>query len=286
MAYNNGKPKFNEFLTPIGLLVHCYHQTPQVKENERTKQPVLDKNGNPEAEYKVTLAWPRSFMDTELIPFRKLAYQTQCEAWPESMAPGAWFTLETFLRDGDNPQHNTKGKEYLRGKVYLNFKTKAEASRHPQTGQVTYSGAPGLVDEYKNDMLPCDVFAGCEARVSGIMFGTEYSGKNFISVRLNNIQRAKTGERIGGGGKPDAKSQFDPLVQGGPLGLAGGLPGAGGGFGAPAGGFAPQQPPAGGFGAPQGQQFAPAGGFAPQQPLFVGQQPLYDAFGRPLQRQF
>jgi hypothetical protein len=43
------------------------------------------------------------------------------------------------------------------------------------------------------------------------MFGTEYSGRNFISIRLNNIQKAADGERMGGGGKPDAKKQFDPL---------------------------------------------------------------------------
>jgi hypothetical protein len=54
------------------------------------------------------------------------------------------------------------------------------------------------------------------------MFGTEYSGRNFISVRLNNIQKAADGERLGGGGRPDAKKQFDPLTPA----LA-----AGGGFG-------------------------------------------------------
>jgi hypothetical protein len=42
------------------------------------------------------------------------------------------------------------------------------------------------------------------------MFGTEYSGKKFISVRLNNVQKARDGEKLAGG-RPDAKSQFDPL---------------------------------------------------------------------------
>jgi hypothetical protein len=50
------------------------------------------------------------------------------------------------------------------------------------------------------------------------MFGTEYSGRNFISIRLNNIQKAADGERMGGGGKPDAKKQFDPLQAAGGFG--------------------------------------------------------------------
>lgn len=213
----NNKPIFNEFITPIGKVVHCYHDKPQLEVTEKTNLPVLDENGIQKANFKVTLWWPKSQLDTSLIPLRTLAGKTRDEAWPGS-ATDNWFRLEPFLRDGDNPEHNTMKKEYLMGGVYMNFKTKASANRLP-TGQVLYSGAPGLVDEYNNDLLPIDMYAGCEARVSGIMFGTEYSGRNFISVRLNNIQRppipaSGPWERMGGGGKPDPRKQFDPLASG------------------------------------------------------------------------
>lgn len=214
-----GKPIFNEFQTPIGKVVHCYHDKPQLQQTDsQPPRPIMDEDGIQKADFKVTLAWPKSFKDTELIPLRKLAAQTVREAWGEQAMQDAWLNLQPFLRDGDNPEHNTKRKEYLFGMVYLNFKSKATPTRHPD-GRVTYSGAPGLIGPYNEDLLAVDMYAGCEARVSGIMFGTEYSGKRFISTRLNNIQKnieqpGKPFERMGGGGRPDAKKQFDPLATG------------------------------------------------------------------------
>jgi hypothetical protein len=47
-------------------------------------------------------------------------------------------------------------------------------------------------------------------------------GKNFISTRLNNIQKYEDGERIGNV-RPDAKSQFTPLKTGAVNGSGTGL---------------------------------------------------------------
>jgi hypothetical protein len=216
MAYpnNGGKPIFNEFITPIGLLVHCSHDRPLLRTDERTKKPIMDDQGIQEAEYRVTMAWDKARLP-ELGPLIDLAKQTQEEAWPGSSAPGAFFALEPFFRDGDNPAHNTKKREYLYGRYYLNFKQKANAARHPQTQQVIYSGAPGLLGPYGEDIMPLDIYSGCTGRCSGILFGSEYMGKCFISSRLNNIQKYEDGERIGGGARPDPKSQFQPLKTGG-----------------------------------------------------------------------
>lgn len=217
-AANGGKPKFNEFQTPIGRVVHSYHDAPQLQTTDsQPPKPIMDENGIQKADFKVTLAWPKALMGTELIPMRTLAGTTRDEAWGPEAAADAWLNLQPFLRDGDNPEHNTKKREYLFGMVYLNFKSKAIPTRGSD-GRVTYSGKPGLIGPYNEDLLPSDMYAGCEARISGIMFGTEYSGKRFISTRLNNIQKARDGERMGGGGKPDAKSQFEPLQQGAPGG--------------------------------------------------------------------
>lgn len=214
MAYPNtgGKPIFNQFITPTGLLVHSSHDRPLLKVNEQTKKPILDDQGLQEAEYRVTLAWEKTRLP-ELQELIALVKQTQEEAWPGSSAPGAFFHLEPFFRDGDNPAFNTKKKEYLFGKYYLNFKQRAMATKHPATGQVIYSGAPGLVGRNNEDILPLDLYSGCQAKVSGILFGTEYMGKNFISTRLNNLQKVNDGERIGNV-RPDAKSQFAPIDSG------------------------------------------------------------------------
>lgn len=213
----NNKPIFNEFITSVGKVVHCYHDRPQLNTTEKTNLPVLDENGIQKADFKITLWWPKDELNTTLIPLRTLAATTRDQAWGVAAATDKWFRLEPFLRDGDSPEHNTMKREYLFGGVYLNFKTKAIPTRHSD-GRVTYTGAPGLIGPYNEDLLPTDMYAGCKARVSGIMFGTDYSGRNFISVRLNNIQKAEDGERMGGGGKPDAKKQFEPLQAAGAFG--------------------------------------------------------------------
>lgn len=223
-----GKPKFNEFITPIGLIVHLYHDRPQLKsKDEHGRIPDLDEHGVQRAEYKATLAWEKVNV-AQLNDLIALAGQTKLEAWPESGAPGAFFHLEPFFRDGDNPAHNTKGRDYLRGKYYLNFKAKADGKRQDPNNPnspVIYTGAPGLLGPNGpgDTIMPTDIYAGCTGRVSGIMFGTEYMGKNFISIRLNNIQKYMDGDRIGGGQKPTAESQFGSLTPGGAASAAAGL---------------------------------------------------------------
>jgi hypothetical protein len=78
---------------------------------------------------------------------RNIAREVVGEAWgPDAMAD-PWLNLQPFLLDGDNPEHNTKRREYLFGHVYKNFKQKADAKRLPD-GRVLYSGAPGIVDAW------------------------------------------------------------------------------------------------------------------------------------------
>jgi Protein of unknown function (DUF2815). len=234
-ANNGGKPTFNEFISPIGRVVHCYHDKPQLETDEKSQKPQLDADGIQKANFKVTLMWPKSELETTLIPLRTLAATTRDQAWGADCANDSWFRLESFMRDGDNPEHNTKRREYLMNHVYLNFKAKAIPIVKDGVFQKAYTGAPGLLGPSNEDLMSLDMYAGAWARVSGIMFGTEYMGKKFISIRLNNIQKGGgpkgTGddERIGGG-RPDAKSQFDPLMaKPDPFGgLGGGLGGGGG----------------------------------------------------------
>lgn len=263
-AYGGGKPNFIEFITPVGLIAHLYHDKPQLKtKDQHGNVPDMDpETGIQRAEYKVTLAWEKSRL-AELNDLVAKAQQVQAEAWPDSVKPGAFFQLEPFFRDGDNPAHNTKNKDYLRNCYYLNFKQKADAKRGPD-GKVEYTGTPGLLGPYgpEDIILPGDLWAGCRGRVSGIMFGTEYAGRNFISVRLNNIQKYDEGNgtRIGGGSRPTASSQFDALKQGNPnpFGNAGAAATGGNAFGT-ANPFAPA-PAQNPFGAPPSSPSNPFGG--------------------------
>jgi hypothetical protein len=261
-AYNGGKPVFNEGMSPIGLFVHLYHDKPQLKTKDQYgKVPDIDPDtGIQRAEYKSTLAWEKTRV-AELQEIIAMAQKTQEEAWPGSTAPGAFFALEPFFRDGDNPAHNTEGRDYLKGKYYLNFKSKAKVEKDPTTGNPVYSGAPGLLGPYgpEDKIMPADLWPGCTGRVSFIMFGTEYMGKHFISTRMQNLQKYDEGDgtRIGGGQRPAAESQFGAIKQ------------------APAGGL-------GGFGLgnPQPQQQANPFGNAPG---LLGGAPASNPFGAPQQ---
>lgn len=226
-----GKPDFVEFVTPIGRVMYESVAEPQQEEDNGQKK-VDPETGAPLMHFKVTLAWPKAELDTTLIPFRQLAAQARDKKWAPGTYDPNFFHVQPFLRDGDNPEHNTKGKEELRGHVYMTFKSKATMARNPANPQqwMVSKGQPGIIGPANEDLLPVDVYSGCYARVSGIMFGTEYSGKRYISVRLNNIQKARDGERLGGG-RPDARSQFDALSN---VPLGGPAPAAPG-FGAPGG---------------------------------------------------
>ena len=240
-AATGGKPIFHEIMTPIGTIVHLYHDKPQLKTKDQYgKIPDIDpETGIQNAEYKATMAWSKTRVN-ELNPLIQEALAVKLEGWPETANPQAFFALEPFLRDGDNPSHNTKGKEYLKGTYYLNLKSKAKATRNA-AGQVEYSGAPGLLGPYGpgNVIMPADIWQGCEGRVSGILFATEYMGKHFISTRLNNIQLYKTGERMGGGARPTADSQFGALMDPGQAALGGGFGFGGQPGAAPAQNYAP-----------------------------------------------
>jgi hypothetical protein len=215
MAYpaNNGKPIFKEVITPIGLLVHLNHDKPLLKTDENTKRPILDADGIQEAEFRVTICWEKTRI-AELQPMVALCKEVVAEAWPESQQPGAFFALEPFFRDGDDPRHNTKKRDYLFGKYYINMKQKAIPGRAAD-GKIVYTGHPGILGPYGNDIMPLDIWAGCTGRCSGILFGTDYMGRHFVSTRLNNIQLFETGDRIGGGGRPDPKAQFGSIKEGG-----------------------------------------------------------------------
>lgn len=219
-ANNGGKPIFREFITPIGQVIYSYHDVPQAVTDDNGR-PVMDtKTGLPKAEYKITLKWPKAELTGSLLPLRGLAATVRDDAWGAAAAADAWLNLQPFLRDGDNPEHNTKKVEHLFGHVYLNIKGKAEPVVINGEFQKRYTGAPGLVGPHNEDIMATDVYSGCYGRASGILFGTEYMGKRFISSRLNNFQKGGgpngdgNGERIGGGSRPDAKSQFDPLQTG------------------------------------------------------------------------
>ena len=100
--------------------------------------------------------------------------------------------LHIPLRDGDEERAD-EYPEY-KNMMFLNANSK---------------NAPGVVDKDLNVILdPDDVYSGCWGRASVNFFPYDSNGNRGIGVGLNNLQKLKDGERLGGS-RASAEDDFD-----------------------------------------------------------------------------
>ena len=72
----------------------------------------------------------------------------------------------------------------------------------------TSNQKPGIVDKDLNEILdPDEVYSGCWGRVSLNFYPFDVSGNRGVGVGLNNVQKLKDGERLGGA-RASAESDF------------------------------------------------------------------------------
>ena len=90
--------------------------------------------------------------------------------------------LHLPLRDGDEERAG-EAAEY-EGMMFLNANSNTK---------------PGIVDKDLNEILdPDEVYSGCWGRASINFFPYDSNGNRGVGVGLNNIQKLKDGERLGG----------------------------------------------------------------------------------------
>lgn len=90
--------------------------------------------------------------------------------------------LHLPLRDGD--EERAEENEEYEGMYFFNANS---------------SKKPGIVDKDLNEVLdPDEVYSGCWGRVSVNFYPYEYKGNKGIAVGLNNVQKIKDGDRLGG----------------------------------------------------------------------------------------
>lgn len=100
--------------------------------------------------------------------------------------------LHTPIRDGDEERAD-EAPEY-EGMMFLNANSK---------------NAPGVVDKDLNVILDTEEFySGCWGRASVNFFPYDSNGNRGIGVGLNNLQKLKDGERLGGA-RATAEDDFD-----------------------------------------------------------------------------
>jgi hypothetical protein len=188
---NPQKQPLIECITPVGQANYVFIANP--KQDDENKDKYW---------YSLMLAWPKEYMSTQLIELRTRAADAARQFFGGNIPP-----LEPFIRDGDNPAHNTSNNEDLKGKVYLNIKCKCDDPLHR-------TDMPGIVDAYGSPILPVDIYSGAFVRCSVLLGGYNNKGKRGVWVRLQNIQKSHDGERLSG--RPSAQSQFGALNPPGP----------------------------------------------------------------------
>lgn len=143
-----------------------------------------------DAKYSVCLLIPKE--DKATIKKIKAAIE---EAVQEGIA-SKWggkkpANLKLPLRDGDEERAD-EAAEY-EDMYFLN---------------ATSTQKPGIVDKDLNEILdPDEVYSGCWGRVSLNFYPFDVSGNRGVGVGLNNVQKLKDGERLGGA-RASAESDF------------------------------------------------------------------------------
>jgi len=135
--------------------------------------------------YSVSLIIPKS--DKQTLSKIKAAIDAAKEAGKIKFGGKVPANLKTSLRDGDidRPEDENYAGCYF---INANAKTK-----------------PGIVDKNVNPILDQDeLYSGCYGRASITFYAFNTSGNKGIACGLNNLQKLKDGEPLGGRSSAEA----------------------------------------------------------------------------------
>ena len=137
--------------------------------------------------YSVSLIIPKSDKDT-LLRIKK-AIDAATEAGKVRFGGKTPSNLKTPLRDGDVERPED---ESYAGSYFLNANCKTK---------------PGVVDQNLSPIIDQDeLYSGCYGRASITFYAFNTSGNKGIACGLNNLQKLKDGESLGG--RSTAESDF------------------------------------------------------------------------------
>lgn len=144
-------------------------------------------DGQSEAKYSMVILIPKS--DKKLIKKVKAAIEAAKEAGKTKLADKNGkipANLKTPLRDGDEERPD---QEEYEGMLFINATSKTK---------------PGVVDKDLNEVLDSsEVYSGCWGRVSVNFFAFSVNGNKGIACGLNNIQKIKDDDYLGGRTRPE-----------------------------------------------------------------------------------
>ena len=166
-------------VTPEGLVVF-----------EAVFQPFKRKGSPPEqkAKYTMALAFPPG---TNLDALKAMVKET---------AEGEWGAAKVKAKKPRSPFITNYEHDAFEGEGWVVIRP-------------TSTRAPGVVDAKVQPILdPEEFFSGCWARASVHAFAwDDPQGGAGVSFGLNNVQKTKEGDRLGGGGSRKPEDDFEPV---------------------------------------------------------------------------
>ena len=152
------------------------------------KHAVGDKG---EPKYSCMLLIPKSDRATlkKLRDAQQAALREGASKFKGGKPPKNW---KDTLRDGDEEKDTEEYPEY-EGCYFLN---------------VSDNRRPGVVDINRDPVEPDEVYSGCYVRASLNAYAFNTQGNQGVSFGLNNIQKVRDGDSLGGGGTR-AEDDFD-----------------------------------------------------------------------------
>lgn len=129
--------------------------------------------------YSISIIIPKK--DTATLNKVKMAIEAAKEAGKSKWGGKIPAKLKTPLRDGDEDRPDDEAYAHS---YFINCSSKTK---------------PGVVDKYTQDIMDEDeVYSGCYGRVAINFYSYDKNGNKGIAAGLNNVQKIKDGEPLGG----------------------------------------------------------------------------------------
>lgn len=137
--------------------------------------------------YSITMLFPKG---ADLSAMKAMARQAAVDKWGPDTSKWPGGLRNPFRDQGDKPYEG-----YVAGCVYVT---------------ATSDRKPGLVDAQMNPIIEeADFYSGCYARASVRAFAYDKKGNRGIAFGLQNVQKIKDGEPLGGYTRPT--DDFQPV---------------------------------------------------------------------------
>lgn len=159
----------------------------------RPAKPMAGATGDPK--YGLTMLFEKG---EDLTKLKDAVKEACTEKWGADQSKWPKNLRSPFRDQGEKTYDG-----YVEGAVFVNATSKQK---------------PGVVDANLDDIIDeSEFYAGCYARASINAFAYDTAGNRGVAFGLNNVQKLKEGEPLGGRARPE--DDFEPVGEAGGNGI-------------------------------------------------------------------